>query len=128
MNTINDYLQQKLSQLQEAPQNKRRTERGDLVQQFREKLNQGRVENGFSEISFARMAGILKGKSLFNLYALYRECEQANHFGKLFWYKIEKEKDAEERRQKFFKLRQVQEAVSKQEVGTVGVQLMPRTA
>lgn len=70
-----------------TPKSKARNEREELLTKFLERLNADRGK--FKPITYARLAKLLKGK---DLYPLYNDCDQANHFSKLFWHKIKNNK------------------------------------
>ena len=63
-----------------------RTERGDLISFFSEKINPDRVKAGYGEISMSRLAHLLSIYSTENLYQLRMKCERAKNFGACFNY------------------------------------------
>lgn len=82
MKNIKELLNKKLE-----VKKSRRSEKGDLVDTFLSKLNPPRIKDGYSKLTFGRMAKLLKGK---DIYPLFKECEKAKDFSKYFWYKIKK--------------------------------------
>lgn len=70
---------------------KRRTQRGDLLDEFLNELNPPRVESGYKELSHAWLSKILKDKKITNeesMYVFYQECKRSNNFSKYFWWKL----------------------------------------
>jgi hypothetical protein len=70
----------------------RRTERGDLVTAFTERLNKDRQGTKYKPLTIAYVASLLSKMRVFDLYRFHKECEQANNFSSLFWYKIKQTK------------------------------------
>lgn len=74
---------------------KNRSERGDLLEKFVDRLNSDRVSAGFRKLGFATYikkmsdAGI---KSLQQLYRFYGNCEDASNFSKYWWWYIKNNK------------------------------------
>lgn len=66
----------------------RRTERGDLITSFTEKLNKDREGTKYKPLKVPFVASLLSKVSVFNLYRLHKECEEAKNFSSLFWYKV----------------------------------------
>lgn len=66
----------------------RKTERGELMQYFRTKLNASRKEDGLKPISMGRMGMLLQGIPTKDLYYLKSICNQAKNFSKKFWWEI----------------------------------------
>jgi len=70
----------------------RRTERGELMQYFVDKLNVSRKDDGLSEITIARMGRILQGIPTKDLYYLKSVCDDAPNFSKKFWFETKPRK------------------------------------
>lgn len=68
----------------------RRTKRGDLLDAFIERLEPEYSNFTGKKLTYAMLARIfaIKRMDCEDMYCLYQECNKANHFGKLFWYKI----------------------------------------
>ncbi len=69
----------------------RRSEKGDLIISFLEKINPARKESGYKELTFAGMISLLKRRHIDTeekMYRLYQECSRAKVFASMFWYKI----------------------------------------
>ena len=75
-----------------------RSEREELVERFRVRLNGAREKAGFPAIEPIRMSVTLSrySKKLFALYALYGQCEEAEQsgfgFSKCFWSEMKRVK------------------------------------
>ncbi len=69
----------------------RKTERGELLKEFLQSVN---AERGvkFKPLTFGRMAKLLKGKSLQELYGFLSQCKDRKvrngSFSKYFWYSL----------------------------------------
>lgn len=68
--------------------NERITERGEMMEYFRAKLNASRVEDGLTPLSMPRMGKILEAIPTKDLYYLKSVCDQSKHFSKKFWWEI----------------------------------------
>lgn len=66
----------------------RRTERGDLIEQFLNKLNPDRARVGLKPLSFAFISKFFKDRNMdtHEIYCFYKDCERAAHFSKYFWW------------------------------------------
>lgn len=74
----------------------RRTERGDLLDDFLKNLNPPRLEAGFDLLTHSRLARDLSRaglKSTHELYVFYKECERANIFSAYFWFKLKEKRE-----------------------------------
>jgi len=81
------------------------TERGELMQYFRDKLNSTRVRDGYSALSLARIAKVLQLIPTKDLYYLQSVCNQAPDFSKKFWWEVNPKnhtKEAKEEQKKKF--------------------------
>ncbi len=68
--------------------NDRRTERGELMKFFCEKLNTGRSADGLPPLTMGRMGHILQGIPTKDLYYLQSVCNDAKNFSKKFWWEM----------------------------------------
>jgi ribosomal protein L33 len=73
----------------------RATERGELMKFFCDRLNPGRVRDGYPALSLGRMGRILQAIPTKDLYYLKSVCEQAKDFSKKFWWEINPKKHTE---------------------------------
>ncbi len=64
------------------------TERGELMQYFMEKLNPGRIKDGFAPLTMGRMARLLLATPTKDLYYLKTVCDGAKDFSKKFWWEV----------------------------------------
>ncbi len=72
-----------------SPRKKERaTERGELMDYFRDKLNRERVRDGLGELSMPRMGRLLVAIPTKDLYYLKSVCDSATNFSKKFWWEI----------------------------------------
>jgi hypothetical protein len=74
----------------------RKTERGELMRFFCRHLNYARKQEGFSEITMARMGFILEKIPTGDLYYLQSVCTKAKNFSKRFWWEIDPKKHVPE--------------------------------
>lgn len=84
----------------------RETERGELMQYFREQLNKDRVRDGFPPLSMGRMGKILQDLPTKDLYYLKKVCEDSMNFSKKFWWELDPKKHTEEAKAKAAKERE----------------------
>ena len=70
----------------------RKTERGELMEYFCEKLNRTRARDGLSAITMGRMGKLLEKIPTKDLYYIQRVCNDAENFSKKFWYLLNPEK------------------------------------
>lgn len=75
-----------------AAKKERATERGELMEYFRDKLNRTRVRDGYTPLSLARMGKILQLIPTKDLYYLKSVCDQATDFSKKFWWEVNPKK------------------------------------
>jgi len=66
----------------------RKTERGELMTYFRQRLNASRIEIGMKPLSMARIGMLVQGIPTDDLYYLKSVCDKAKHFSKKFWWEI----------------------------------------
>lgn len=80
------------------PHKDRRTERGELMKYFVDKLNVARVRDGFPPMRIGQMGKLLEGIPTKDLYYLKSVCDQSKNFSKKFWWEVKlanKESDEE---------------------------------
>ena len=68
------------------------TERGEMMKYFMERLNPGRVRDGYPPLSLPRMGRLLVAIPTKDLYYLKSVCEQSKDFSKKFWWEINPKK------------------------------------
>jgi hypothetical protein len=68
------------------PVKSHRSERGDLLDFFTEKINAGRVGTKYPPITKSSMGNLLSIYSTEDLYHLRIRCERAKNFTATFWY------------------------------------------
>ena len=77
---------------QKAPDKRRRTERGDLIDTFLLRLNPGRKAKGYQPLTIKRLAYTLTGIPTKDLYALLSNCNDAERRGypwsAIFWKEL----------------------------------------
>jgi len=78
----------------------RATERGELMEYFRDRLNPDRIKDGIPPLSMPRMAKVLQLIPTKDLYYLKTVCEQSKHFSKKFWWEINPKKHQEKQEEK----------------------------
>jgi hypothetical protein len=66
----------------------RTTERGELMEYFRDKLNRARIRDGYAPLSLARLGRVLQAIPTKDLYYLKSICDQASDFSKKFWWEV----------------------------------------
>lgn len=66
------------------PTKKRRTERGDFLEYFYEKINHSRRRDGFKELTMQRLGFMLSLFTTEDLYHLRLKCDSAEDWGKCF--------------------------------------------
>ena len=70
----------------------RKTERGELMKYFLERLNKSRITDGLPPLTMGRMGKMLEKIPTKDLYYLKRVCDDAQNFSKKFWYLLNPEK------------------------------------
>lgn len=68
----------------------RRTERGDLVTEFTERLNSNR--GAYKPLTVSYIAFLLSHINVSDLYLLLKKCNEAKSFSALFWYYVKPKK------------------------------------
>lgn len=66
----------------------KKTERGELMKYFCDRLNVSRIRDGLTPLSMGRMGMLLQGIPTKDLYYLKSICDSAKHFSKKFWWEI----------------------------------------
>src|SRR5258708_4634649 len=89
------------SHIERKKSDDRKTERGDLMKYFCERLNPGRVRDGLAPVSMGRMGKILQQIPTRDLYYLKRSCEDSKNFSKKFWWLLNPKKHEREPGQEF---------------------------
>jgi hypothetical protein len=85
------------SQIKAVMQKSRETERGELMQYFRQRLNMDRTKDGYPPISMGRMGGMLAKIPTKDLYYLKKVCDDAKSFSKKFWWELNPKKHEEQK-------------------------------
>lgn len=75
------YTEKQIKQL-----SKRKTERGELIEQFVEILNRDRV--GYKPLEVSHVGYLLSIYPTSELYFFLNKCKEAKHFGSCFWYHV----------------------------------------
>lgn len=70
----------------------RATERGELMKYFLERINPGRVKDGYPPLTMGRLARLLLATPTKDLYYLKRVCDDAKDFSKKFWWEVNPKK------------------------------------
>lgn len=69
-----------------------KTERGELMKYFIERLNPGRVRDGYAPLTLPRMGRVLLAIPTKDLYYLKSVCDDAKDFSKKFWWEVNPKK------------------------------------
>lgn len=70
----------------------KRSERGDLITSFTERINQERIGTAYKPLTLSYIANLLSVYKTGDLYVLLRKCNEAKSFSKCFWfYSLNKE-------------------------------------
>jgi hypothetical protein len=64
------------------------TERGELMEHFRDKLNRTRMRDGYPPLGLPRLGKILQAIPTKDLYYLKSVCDQSTDFSKKFWWEV----------------------------------------
>lgn len=81
--------------LQQPRTHDKRTERGELMKYFLERINASRVADGFRPITMGHMGRLLQKIPTKDLYYLKRVCDDAPNFSKKFWWEIDPKKHSD---------------------------------
>ncbi len=79
-------------QLQRATDERRKTERGELMRFFCRKLNYDRVQDGMPAITMPRMGKMLEKIPTKDLYYIQKVCNDSANFSKKFWWLLNPKK------------------------------------
>jgi hypothetical protein len=82
-------------QIKRAMEKKSATERGELMQYFRQRLNFERNRDGYPVITMGRMGKLLEKIPTKDLYYLKRVCDDSKNFSKKFWWELNPKKHEE---------------------------------
>lgn len=88
MDHIKTHIKRKLS-------DERKTERGELLTYFCERINAQRLSDGYPVLTIARMGKTLEKIPTKDLYYLKRVCDDSKNFSKKFWWEINPKKHEE---------------------------------
>ena len=80
------------AELKRSISESKKTERGELMKYFIERLNPTRLPEGLPKITMARMGKMLEQIPTKDLYYLKSVCDKAANFSKRFWYELNPEK------------------------------------
>ncbi|MDP3645863.1 MAG: hypothetical protein Q8R25_02140 [bacterium] len=94
--------------IKRAEDDARRTERGDMMRYFCEKLNRPRERDGLPPVSMGRMGKMLQQIPTKDLYYLKRVCDDSQNFSKKFWYELNPQKYDKVNSRKFGKNNKVE--------------------
>lgn len=65
-----------------------RSERDELIQKFTDRLNEGRVKDGFKPLTCRAVAVKLAHLPVNDLYFFFQQCNKARNFGAKFWWAL----------------------------------------
>lgn len=91
--------------IKKALSDDKKTERGELMKYFCERINSNRLRDGLAKITMARMGKTLEKIPTKDLYYLKSVCDQAENFSKKFWYSLNPDKYEKANKGKFKKNR-----------------------
>ncbi len=75
----------------------RKTERGELMKYFCQRLNSQRMRDNYPKITMGRMGKILERIPTKDLYYLKRVCDDAQSFSKKFWWEVDPKKHTQDK-------------------------------
>lgn len=78
--------------IKRAADDSRKTERGELLKYFCERINAERLADGYPKITIGRMGKMLEKVPTKDLYYLKRVCDDAKNFSKRFWVELNPKK------------------------------------
>ena len=85
MEHIKSHIKRKLA-------DERKSERGELLKYFCERINPQRASDGYPKITIARMGKTLEKIPTKDLYYLKRVCDDSKNFSKKFWWEVNPKK------------------------------------
>ena len=87
-----EHIGKHMAALSARSKKEKATERGEMMKYFMERLNPGRVRDGYAPLSLPRMGRLLVAIPTKDLYYLKSVCEQSKDFSKKFWWEINPKK------------------------------------
>ena len=87
-----EHIGKHMETLSARSKKEKATERGEMMKFFMERLNPGRVRDGYAPLTLARMGRLLVAIPTKDLYYLKSVCEQSKDFSKKFWWEINPKK------------------------------------
>ena len=87
-----EHIGKHMAALSARSKKEKATERGEMMKYFMERLNPGRVRDGYPPLSLPRMGRLLVAIPTKDLYYLRSVCEQSKDFSKKFWWEINPKK------------------------------------
>ena len=82
--------------LKRSQDDARKTERGELMKYFCERLNSPRAIDGLPPVTMGRMGKMLTKIPTKDLYYLKRVCDDSTNFSKKFWWEINPKKHTQD--------------------------------
>ena len=76
------------SNLKKVFEKNKKTERGEIMRYFMERLNDSRRQDGIPALTMGRMGKLLEKIPTKDLYYLKSVCDSAQNFSKKFWYEL----------------------------------------
>ena len=83
-----EHIGKHIETLSARSKKEKATERGEMMKYFMDRLNPGRVRDGYPPLSLPRMGRLLVAIPTKDLYYLRSVCEQSKDFSKKFWWEI----------------------------------------
>lgn len=83
----------RLTEIKNNPLKSPRSERGELIGLFLERLNNDRLGSKYKPLTAARVGMMLRFLKTPDLRAFFRECEYAGNFSKFFWWRFKEAKN-----------------------------------
>ena len=87
-----EHIGKHMAALSARSKKEKATERGEMMKYFTDRLNPGRVRDGYPPLSLPRMGRLLVAIPTKDLYYLRSVCEQSKDFSKKFWWEINPKK------------------------------------
>jgi len=79
-------------QLKRSMADAKKTERGELMRYFLDRINLQRERDGYPKLTMGRMGKTLQSIPTKDLYYLKRVCDDAQNFSKKFWWEVNPKK------------------------------------
>ena len=86
MEITTDYLEK--IRARRDQKGKPRSEREELLELFLHRLNAARILENYPKLTHGRLAKALQGVPTGDLYPFYKQCDQARHFSRFFWWSL----------------------------------------